>query len=569
MPDTLQPPASAPAPTALTPLVPQIPSQAADLPVTISSTSVTNEKLSPFERYPWLRLILAVLAIFLVLAGTITGGIYAWSAWQRSRPAAIAQDIWTHFLTADHTDLTITWQLDYDRQFRPAGIAQLTGTHHAHLSYPAISLDSTWNIKQKSQTYSLGLQQNIDERGQIYWRTQGWAEHLPDLLPELTKNEDNTDTPTFLTDFLTIFPAISPRLDDTWWLLDVSQFASQWAHSYPTLTRDTTTAAATTYQCVWRQLPTLPRDQLAALFAQHPFFTLQPAAKSPLTPANGHRIYAVNLDSHVLVAWINALLASDATNNLRDCFSPDTGVSWPHQLSYNALDPYLSLFTHLYLDVDLSVRRPTRLVASSDTDSAIFSFDATITSPTDTSVSPPAETTPLFTLLQPYADRLTSPEATRQALIEQNEAYIATTTPASRNADRIVAINTVADSLRACYQPATGTYLADNAQGWTELAPLQSAGPFAAIHNACLSADVSPAMTDYPYFAGTYAAIPGAQAAGFVICAELEKTPGWQYIANSAYLPDDGMYFTNGAWSDYTPCQPDSSRCYYCRNNIR
>jgi len=522
-------------------------------------------RLTLLQKYPWLIMVFLLLAAIITLIIIATTAVYGYRAYRRAQPAAVATETFTNLLTTNHADLTISWKSTYNRAARTAGISQITGKLESSLRYPAFSNHLRLDLTQNRQPVHLQLEQKTSDHGTIYLRTSGLKDNLPQLIPDLDKRLQHSDTVPTLALLSRLYQVIAPTLDDTWWQADIPTFAASWDAAYPLLADQD--GLATAYQCSWREYTQLPRKDLAALYARHPFLTLSRPTNPPYSPAAHHRLYALQIDSHALAGYINALLTDSSTAAWRSCFDRLPQNPLPNQISYNALDNYLAPLTNLYAEIDMTTRRLTKLTTQNETDKTTFEFEAVFNYADTSSLALPASSQPIFDLLKLYGDRFGTPEATRQAAIDQNQVYIQNTTPATRNADRLYDINAVADALRTCYDQSTQTYLADNDQAWGEIHPHQAAGPFAKAHNQCLSGDVTPAMEDYPYFFGTYAYIPGAQTAGFYVCGELEKTPGWQYVGNSSYLPDSSMYHTDGHWSEYTACTSDSQHCYYCRTN--
>ena len=139
----------------------------------------------------------------------------------------------------------------------------------------------------------------------------------------------------------------------------------------------------------------------------------------------------------------------------------------------------------------------------------------------------------------------------------------------TRNSVRVSDMQAAAKASETCYDALAGEYLwipKDGAKdkmpvdGATAAADAGTGGAFSAAANNCLNKDVSPALSEYPYYWNSNPVHPQK----FTVCAALEPVQGWESIGNSK-LPDLNGYKTTECkeYADNLSFSVDDW-CYYC-----
>ena len=490
--------------------------------------------------------LLWLIAGILTLLVAIAAGALGWRYYRWTRPEKITLDAISQLTSTPGMSATITY--DANALNQDLDISSIHLNSQNQLLYPAWQGRHQLAITTQSRTQTLQIANILDNAGVNYVNASGIATFL-DSLDQAQKRQLHASLATALENGRVL------QAENHWWQAQNDELT---AIAQANKTSDN----HIDYTCLYRQLTSDNRSQIIAIYQENPFISLQPAATSPIRTTSGHRLYTGQIKANQLTNFLTQLGAQfhfdQCSRNNSDWLEPQQISQWVRQIK------------NLILEVDTHSHQLTKIYLEGQSDHYTYTFDLNLSDTTSHKISPPENSQPLANFLRspvninPISDR----EATDAASVAEIE-YLQTTTADERNLERINQLNLVANALETCYDTSIDHYTSDNLQESGQIDAHQTGGPFAQANNQCLSGDISPKVTDYPYYYSFMSHIPYQQFAGFVLCTSLEPTVGWQYLGNSNAIINSNYYLANGTWKSFPPCRRGSSNCYYCRSNIR
>ena len=524
-------------------------SPVATSPVSVQETSgvpitAPFDPLEPNKKKIDKRMLLLIIGIIVLLI-VLAAGALGWRYYRWTRPEKITLDIMNQLANAPGMSVTITYDtkaLNPDLE-----ISSIHANSHNQFSYPSWQGRHQLAITTQSRTQTLQINNILDDEGNNYINVNGIATFL-NSLNQSQKRQLHTILATALENGRIL------QAENQWWQTQHDELT--------TLTHtDKTATDAIDYSCLYRQFASGNHLQIAAIYQENPFIKLQLATTSPIRTTSGHHLYTGQIEANQLS---NFLFQLGKQFGFSQCIANNNWLQ-PQQVSQ-----WVRQIKNLILEVDTHNHQLTKVYLEGQNDDYVYTLDLNLDNSAINSVTPPENSQPLANFLQsaPNFGHINGREATDAATMAEVE-YLQATTPDERNLERINALNLAADALETCYNTSIDRYTSDNLQESGQIEAHQTGGPFAQTSNQCLPGDISPSVTDYPYYYSFMSHIPYQQFAGFVLCASLEPTVGWQYLGNSNAIINSNYYLANGTWKSFPPCRRGSSNCYYCRSNIR
>ncbi|MBQ6438470.1 hypothetical protein IJJ12_03775 [bacterium] len=500
-----------------------------------------------------------VLFALLALAALGAGGYYWYGTHPHAPADQIATEVWQKIVATPELS-TVTAISAHFSQAEPfqSLSGQLTVRHHT----PPFLAQFTGNlVTSDQQTYPLSLSFYTHNARTWLARTTG--------VGQLATN------PLVATyDSLGAFPQTAARLDDVWWLANVSEtihhINEQYATAIGERLSDLVAENSALVDSAWNEAYECTLDQLSAwqqpdswltVYRQHPFLTFAPLPRQKT--AFGHLLYTVTIDAAAGRDFFRALATSPAGQPLAAC--------WQNVLPQD--DWYETglhiLFAHLpdvTLDIDIMHHTLSALTANYHDTTGSWETHTTFTYPAGEQLTAPGPTQPLTTLssyfwhdlrTSYFGDLLGIYDGRDYSSLEADEAA------KWRNWDRVDDLTALADTLEDCYDPHTDVYLPQTANIAHQTVRDVATGPYSARDNDCLTSNVLPAHPDFPY-SYTAPAHTSGQTAGYALCAKLEPTTDWLDYANSVHDMNITDYHGDGTWEKQPDCTATSTECYFC-----